>query len=241
MSTLKREDGRAFDELRPVKITRNYLKYPEGSVLIEAGDTRVICTATVEEKVPPHKKGTGSGWVTAEYAMLPRSTLERTPREGNSVTARGRTQEIRRLIGRALRAVVDLEALGERSILLDADVIQADGGTRTLSITGAFVALNDAVNKLLKDKKIKKSPLKKILAATSVGIIKNTPLLDLTYKEDVMAEVDMNVVMTEDGDFVEVQGTAEGRPFSKKALDALLKLAAKGINELIFLQRKVLR
>ena len=241
MPALKRPDGRQPDELRPVKITRNYLKYPEGSVLIEMGDTKVICTASIEERVPPHKKGTGSGWITAEYAMLPRATLERTPREGSPEIARGRTQEIRRLIGRSLRAVANLDLLGERTILLDADVIQADGGTRTAAITGSFVALMDAIGKLLIEGKIKKSPIKEFVAATSVGLISDVPCLDLSYSEDVSASVDMNVVMTEGGKFVEVQGTAEGEPFSKDILDSLLALAAKGIKELILIQRQVLR
>jgi ribonuclease PH len=234
---VKREDGRSDKEIRPIKIRRNYLKYPEGSVLIEMGNTKVICTASVGENVPFHKRGTGQGWVTAEYSMLPRATFERSSREHR---ARGRTQEIQRLIGRSLRAVVDLEKLGERSIVIDADVIQADGGTRTAAITGAMVALRDAVAYLLKKGAIKKDPIDQNLAAVSVGIVHGRPMIDLAYSEDFAAEVDMNVVMTESDGFVEVQGTAEGIPFSKKQLDDLLVLAKSGIQKLIKIQKEVL-
>ncbi len=237
---MKREDGRELSQLRPVKITRNYLKYPHGSVLIEAGETKIICTANIEENVPPHKKGTFSGWITAEYAMLPGATSERTPREHMHNRARGRTHEIQRLIGRVLRSVVNLDGLGERTIIIDADVIQADGGTRTTSITGSFVALYDAVNYLLKERKIKTNPIKEFVAAISVGEVDGSLLLDLTYSEDSRASVDMNIAMTESGKFVEIQGTAEGYPFTKDKLDKLLSLAGQGIKELIQIQRKVL-
>lgn len=237
---MKREDGRTEKEIRPVKIIRNYLKYPEGSVLIEMGNTKVICTASVAESVPAHKKGTGSGWVTAEYAMLPRATVERTSREHVHGRARGRTQEIQRLIGRALRAVFDLDKLGERNIYIDADVIQADGGTRTAAITGAWVALKDAVSYLLKNGTIVENPISENLAAVSVGIVNGTPMIDLNYNEDMAAEVDMNIVMTESGKFVEIQGTAESKPFSKDLLDQLLDLAHTGIQELIKKQKEVL-
>jgi ribonuclease PH len=235
---MKRDDGRSDRDLRPVKIKRNYLKYPEGSVLIEMGNTKVICTASVNENFPPFKKGTGEGWVTAEYAMLPRATTQRTTREHK---VRGRSQEIQRLIGRSLRAVVDLGKLGERSITIDADVIQADGGTRTAAITGAMVALRDAVSYLLKNGLIKKDPVEQDLAAVSVGIVQGRPMIDLAYSEDFAAEVDMNVVMTEAGGFVEVQGTAEGIPFSKQQLDDLLVLAKSGIQKLIKIQKEVLK
>jgi ribonuclease PH len=236
-----RADNRRADQIRPVKITRNYLKYPEGSVLIEMGDTRVVCAATVEDYLPPHKKGSGEGWVTAEYSMLPRATKQRTPREHVHGRVRGRTHEIQRLIGRSLRAIMDFRKLGERTITVDADVIQADGGTRTASITGCFIALYDAVQKLLRDGKIEKNPVKEFLAAISVGIVDETSLIDLNYEEDSKAEVDMNVVMTEAGNLVEVQGTAEGVPFSKKQLDQLLERAEEGIKDLIKMQKKVLK
>ncbi|HVN67310.1 MAG TPA: ribonuclease PH, partial [Candidatus Sulfotelmatobacter sp.] len=213
------------------------LKYPHGSVLIEAGNTKVICTAIVQEKVPDHKRGTGEGWVTAEYAMLPGSTTTRAQREKS---LKGRTAEIQRLIGRALRAVVDLKKLGERTIMIDTDVIQADGGTRTAAITGSFVALCDAVSWLKDRSLIEESPIKESLAAVSVGVIDGAPVVDLPYEEDARAEVDMNVVMTESGKMVEVQGTAEGEPFSKKMLDDLLVLAGKGIEKLIAAQKKAL-
>jgi len=235
---MKRADGRGPNELRPTKITRHYLKYPAGSVLIEMGNTKVICTATIQEKIPDHKRGSGSGWVTAEYAMIPGSTSDRINRETRGV--KGRTQEIQRLIGRSLRAVVDMKKLGERTILIDADVIQADGGTRTAAITGSFIALCDAVGSLLKTGKIDQDPIKEFLAAVSVGIIDGLPVVDLPYEEDSRAEVDMNIVMTESGRLVEVQGTAEGEPFSKKTLDQLVELAAKASARLIGLQKKSL-
>ena len=235
---MKRADKRTPNQLRKTKLTRDYLKYPAGSVLIEMGETKVICTASIQEKVPDHKRGSGSGWVTAEYAMLPGATSTRSNRE--NFKPKGRTQEIQRLIGRALRAVVDSKKLGERTILIDADVIQADGGTRTASITGCFVALHDAINVLLKNGKISENPIKQFVAAVSVGVVDGTPLLDLPYEEDFRAEVDMNVVMTENGELVEVQGTAESEPFSKKTLNQLVDLAEKGIEELIALQKKVL-
>jgi ribonuclease PH len=235
---MKRDDGRSDKELRPIKIKRNYLKYPEGSVLIEVGNTKIICTASVSESVPHYKKNSGEGWVTAEYAMLPRATNTRNNRERQP---RGRTQEIQRLIGRSLRAVVDLKLLGERTIQIDTDVIQADGGTRTAAITGAMVALQDAVDLLLKQGKIDKSPIECYLAAISVGIVHGRPMVDLAYSEDFIAETDMNVVMTEKGGFVEVQGTAEGIPFSKKQLDDLLAMAKNGIVKLISKQKEVLK
>ncbi len=228
-----RPSGRQPDELRSIKITRNYTKHAEGSVLIEFGDTKVICTATVEERVPRFIKGKGEGWITAEYGMLPRATGMRTRREASSGKQGGRTMEIQRLIGRSLRAVVDLRALGERTITVDCDVIQADGGTRTASITGGFVALADAVNYLLKKKRIKKNPLHGQIASISVGIYEGTPVLDLDYAEDSNAETDMNVVMNDGGAFIEVQGTAEGHAFRRNELDAMLELAEKGINDLI--------
>lgn len=233
-----RSDSRRSDQLRPVKITRNFIKYPAGSVLIECGDTKVICTAVVEESVPPHRKGTGGGWVTAEYSMLPASTEQRSRRETSKV--KGRTQEIQRLIGRCLRAVVDMNEMGERSVLIDADVIQADGGTRTAAITGAFVAMYDAFKKLVSEGKIKKIPVKDFIAATSVGIVGGQKMLDLKYDEDSKADVDMNIVMTGSGKIVEIQGTAEQDPFDKKTLDEMLALGEKGIKELIELQHKVL-
>ena len=236
---MQRVDKRKLDELRPIKITRGFTKHAEGSVLIEFGDTKVICTASVDESVPPHKRNSGEGWVTAEYSMLPRATNQRSSRETYKV--RGRTHEIQRLIGRSLRAVVDLSKLGERSITLDADVIQADGGTRTAAITGCFVALYDAVQKLIKDKKIHKSPIKEYLAAVSVGMIEGTPVVDLNYSEDSTADVDMNVVMTESGGMVEVQGTAEGKPFTREEMDKLIDKAKKGIEELIIHQKKAVK
>ncbi len=229
------------NELREVRITRNYTKHAEGSVLIECGDTKVICTASVEEKVPAFLKGKSQGWVTAEYGMLPRSTGARTQREAASGKQSGRTQEIQRLIGRALRAVVDLQKLGERTIQIDCDVIQADGGTRTASITGAFVALHDAVGKLLKQKIIASSPLTDFVAAISVGINQGKPVLDLDYQEDSNCDTDMNVVMTGSGGLIEVQGTAEGEPFTRKQMDALLELAQSGIRQLIAEQKAALK
>lgn len=235
-----RTDGRRADESRKIRITRNYLKYPDGSVLIECGDTKVICTAIVEESVPNHRKGSGGGWISAEYSMIPGSTAQRASRETHYGKVKGRTLEIQRLVGRALRAVVDLEAMGEISVLIDADVIQADGGTRTASTTGSFVALCDAFKKLLAEGKIKKNPIKEFLAATSVGVVGGNKYLDLNYEEDSKAEVDMNIIMTESGKFVEVQGTAEQSPFAKKTLDELIDLGAKGIKEIIAIQHKVL-
>jgi ribonuclease PH len=235
-----RSSQRLADALRSVRITRNYTRHAEGSVLIEFGDTKVICTASVDETVPGFLKGKGQGWVTAEYGMLPRSTHSRMRREAASGKQSGRTQEIQRLIGRSLRAVVDLAKLGERQIQIDCDVIQADGGTRTASITGAYIALADAINGLLAAGKLSENPLRQHVAAISVGIVDGVPLLDLDYEEDSGCETDMNVVMTGDGHFVEVQGTAEGVPFSRTEMDALLQLAEKGIAELVALQREAL-
>jgi len=235
-----RLDGRKSHELRKITITRNYLKYPDGSVLIECGDTKVICTAIVEESVPKHRKGSGGGWISAEYSMIPGSTAERASRETHHGKVKGRSLEIQRLVGRALRAVVDLEAMGEISVLIDADVIQADGGTRTASITGSFVALYDSFSKLIAEGKIKKNPIKEFLGAISVGVVAGNKYLDLNYEEDSRAEVDMNVIMTESGKFVEVQGTAELEPFSKKTLDELLDLGSAGVKDIITFQHKVL-
>lgn len=232
-----RRDGRGADKIRKVQINRNYNKYAEGSCLIELGSTRVICTASIEESVPPFLKGTGTGWVTAEYGMLPRSCLSRIPRNKDS----GRTYEIQRLVGRSLRAVTDTRPIGERTIWLDCDVIQADGGTRAASITGSFIALVDAMNKLKKDKVISMIPIKDYVAAVSVGILNAEPLLDLAYDEDSRAEVDMNIVMTSKGEFIEIQGTAERRTFNKEQMDKLLLLAKKGIEELIDVQRNLLK
>ncbi len=234
-----RPDGRRNDELRKVNITRNYIKNAEGSVLICFGDTKVICTATIEEKVPPFLKDQKKGWITAEYGMLPRSTQTRVMREAVTGRIGGRTHEIQRLIGRALRSVVNLELLGERTVWIDCDVIQADGGTRTAAITGAYICLADALNHALRNGLIERTPLKDYLAAVSVGIVNGQPLLDLCYAEDSIAEVDMNVVMTGEGKFVEVQGTAEGMPFDRSALNKLLDLAEKGIKQLIALQKSV--
>ncbi|AWI54333.1 ribonuclease PH [Aquabacterium olei] len=236
----QRPHGRAADALRPLTITRGYTRHAEGSVLICFGDTKVLCTASVEEKVPPHKRGSGEGWVTAEYGMLPRSTHTRSDREAARGKQSGRTQEIQRLIGRSLRAVVDLAKLGERSIVLDCDVIQADGGTRTAAITGAYVALMDAVNGLLASGKVVDNPVRQPVAAISVGIVEGTPLLDLEYIEDSACDTDMNVVMTGASHFVEVQGTAEGVAFTRAEMDQLLALADKGIRELIAAQAAAL-
>jgi ribonuclease PH len=240
MTEFVRSGGRAADQLRPVRITRGYTIHAEGSVLIEFGQTRVLCTASVEEKVPPHKRGSGEGWVTAEYGMLPRATHTRSDREAARGKQSGRTQEIQRLIGRSMRAVFDLSALGERTIHLDCDVLQADGGTRTAAITGAFVAAQDAVDKLLAEGRIAASPIRGHVAAISVGIVQGTPLLDLEYTEDSACDTDMNVVMTGAGHFVEVQGTAEGAAFSREEMNQLLGLAEKGISELIALQTQAL-
>ena len=236
MTEFVRSGGRAANALRPVRFTRGYTIHAEGSVLVEFGHTRVLCTASVEDKVPPHKRGSGEGWVTAEYGMLPRATHTRGDREAARGKQSGRTQEIQRLIGRSLRAVFDLKKLGERTIHLDCDVIQADGGTRTAAITGAFVAAQDAVNQLLASGKLSESPIIDHVAAISVGMVQGTPLLDLEYTEDVSCDTDMNVIMTGAGNFVEVQGTAEGAAFSRKEMDALLALAEKGIRELVLLQ-----
>jgi ribonuclease PH len=236
----QRTADRAADGLRPVSITRHYTKHAEGSVLVAFGDTRVLCTASVEDKVPPHKKGSGQGWVTAEYGMLPRATHTRSDREAARGKQSGRTQEIQRLIGRSLRAVFDLSALGERTIQLDCDVLQADGGTRTAAITGAWVAAHDAVSWLLAQGKLAASPITDAVAAVSVGLVDGVPLLDLEYGEDVACGTDMNVVMTGSGGFVEVQGTAEGVPFRRSELDALLALADAGIRQLVDRQRRSL-
>ncbi len=240
MSDYQRSGGRAADQMRPIRLTRGYTVHAEGSVLVEFGATRVLCTASVEEKVPGHKRGSGEGWVTAEYGMLPRATHTRSDREAARGKQSGRTQEIQRLIGRSLRSVFDLKALGERTIQLDCDVLQADGGTRTASITGAFVAAHDAVRHLLAQGKLQASPIISPVAAISVGILEGTPLLDLEYTEDAACDTDMNVVMTGVGHFVELQGTAEGAAFSRRDLDALLALAEKGIGELIAIQRQCL-
>ena len=235
-----RPGGRAPDQLRPIRITRGYTIHAEGSVLIEFGNTKVLCTASVEEKVPPHKRGSGEGWVTAEYGMLPRATHTRSDREAARGKQSGRTQEIQRLIGRSLRAVFDLKALGERTIQLDCDVLQADGGTRTAAITGAFVAAQDAVSRLLGEGKLAVSPILGPVAAISVGILQGVPVLDLEYVEDVSCDTDMNVVMTGAGHYVEVQGTAEGAAFTRAEMDELLRLAEKGIAELVLLQQEAL-
>ncbi len=236
---MPRIDGRTPNQLRKIKVTKNYTKYAEGSCLIEFGDTRVLCTATVEEGVPTFLKNSGTGWVTAEYGMLPRSSTTRIPRERDKTS--GRTHEIQRLIGRSLRAVVDMAKLGERTIKIDCDVIQADGGTRTASITGGFIALAEALIKIKKDGKIEEVPMNDYIAAVSVGIYNGQILLDLNYEEDSKAEMDMNVVMVGCGDFVEIQGTAERKPFSKAQADELLKLAKKGIYQLFEIQKKNLR
>ena len=241
MTQFVRSGDRAANALRPVRFTRGYTIHAEGSVLIEFGHTRVLCTASVEDKVPPHKRGSGEGWVTAEYGMLPRATHTRGDREAARGKQSGRTQEIQRLIGRSMRAVFDLKKLGERTIHLDCDVIQADGGTRTAAITGAFVAAQDAVNQLLASGKLTESPIIDHVAAISVGMVNGTPLLDLEYTEDVSCDTDMNVVMTGAGNFVEVQGTAEGAAFSRKEMDALLVLAEKGISELVVMQKSALQ
>jgi ribonuclease PH len=239
-TTFERSAGRAADALRPLTIQRGFTRHAEGSVLIAFGDTQVLCTASVEEKVPPHKRGSGEGWVTAEYGMLPRATHTRGDREAARGKQSGRTQEIQRLIGRSLRAVFDLKALGERTITLDCDVIQADGGTRTAAITGAFVAAHDAVATLLKGGKLAASPISDHVAAISVGLVQGVPLLDLEYTEDSACDTDMNVVMTGAGHFVEVQGTAEGAAFTRAQMDALLGLAVSGIADLVAEQKAAL-
>lgn len=235
-----RTDGRTPADLRPVKVTRGYLKFAEGSVLIEMGDTKIICAATVEERVPPFLAGKGKGWMTAEYAMLPRSSQRRIQRESSAGKVGGRTHEIQRLIGRSLRAVTDLSALGERTIYIDCDVIQADGGTRTASITGAYIAVYETLEALVKKGVISSMPVLDSVAAVSVGIVGGRALLDLNYEEDSTAEVDMNIIMTGSGKFVEVQGTAETEPFSKESLAELISLASKGISELASIQKNSL-
>jgi len=237
---MSRPGERKNDELRPVQMTPGFVKNPDGSVLIQTGNTMVLCTAMVEEKVPPFLKGSGKGWVTAEYSLLPASTDTRSSREASKGKITGRTSEIQRLIGRSLRAVIDFQALGERTIWLDCDVLQADGGTRTASITGSYVALSLAVQKLIASGTLAQNPIIDYLAATSVGIVNGIPVLDLEYVEDSAAEVDMNVVMTGRGEFVEIQGTAEGKPFSRAEMDQLLQLAEKGIRELISIQKNIL-
>ena len=238
---MQRPSGRRHDELRPVRLTRNYTKHAEGAVLVEFGDTKVICTASVDEKVPPFLRGKGQGWVTAEYGMLPRSTNTRSDREAARGKQSGRTQEIQRLIGRSLRSVVDLIALGERTLQIDCDVIQADGGTRTAAITGGFVAAYDAIRWLRERGMIETLPVLDFVAAVSVGVFQGVPLLDLDYVEDSACETDMNVVMTGGGGFVEVQGTAEGKPFTREQMDSLLELARQGVRSLIAAQKNALQ
>lgn len=238
MSTTNRPSNRANNQLRPIEIIRHYTKHAEGSVLVKFGDTHVLCTASVEERVPGFLKGQGQGWVTAEYGMLPRSTGSRMQREAARGKQSGRTQEIQRLIGRSLRAVIDLEKLGERTIHFDCDVIQADGGTRTASITGAYVAMVDAINYCIENKLLETSPLTQAVAAISVGVYKGQPVLDLDYIEDSDCDTDMNFVMTSDGGFVEIQGTAEGEPFSRDTMNAMTDLAEQGITQLLALQKE---
>ena len=235
-----RPSGRQPDQIRPVRFTRHFTRHAEGSVLVEFGDTRVLCTATVETRVPPFLKGKGRGWVTAEYGMLPRATHDRMVRESARGKQGGRTLEIQRLVGRALRAVVDLEAMGERQIIIDCDVLQADGGTRTAAISGGYVALHDAVSHCLKNGILRKNPLHGQLAAVSVGIFNGVPVLDLDYDEDSQAETDMNLVMNEAGGVIEIQGTAEGHAFRRDELDAMLDLGEKGIREIILKQQETL-
>ena len=237
---MKRADGRAWDELRPIKIITGFQSFAEGSALIELGKTRVLCSVSVEDRVPNFLKGGGSGWITAEYSMLPRSTVSRTPRDSSQGKVAGRNQEIQRLIGRSLRAVADLTALGERTLIVDCDVLQADGGTRTAAITGGYVALYQAMQTLANMGILSSIPLKSAVAATSVGIVHDYRLLDLCYDEDFNATADFNVVMTSEGEFVEVQGTAEGKPFTKETIDLLLSLAEKGIRELFQIQQAAL-
>ncbi|MGH2733106.1 MAG: ribonuclease PH [Actinomycetota bacterium] len=238
---MKRDDGREPDQLRPLRATMGYLEFAEGSVLFEAGRTRVLVAASVEERVPDFLRGTGKGWVSAEYSMLPRATEVRTPREVNRGRPGGRTQEIQRLIGRSLRAVCDLKALGEHTIWIDCDVLQADGGTRTASISAGYLALAEACRRLLGEGRIRVSPIREEVAAVSVGIVDGIPCLDLCYVEDSAAQVDMNLVMTSSDRFVEVQGTAEGQPFTQEELQGLLELGRKGIGEIMELQRRLLR
>jgi ribonuclease PH len=238
---LKRGDGRSLEQLRQIKITPSYLKYPEGSVLIEVGNTHVLCAVTLEERVPPFLKGTGKGWVTAEYSMLPRATLSRTQRDSSRGHVNGRSQEIQRLIGRSLRAVTDMAALGERNLIVDCDVIQADGGTRCASITGAYVALYQAMNNMKSMGLISTMPLKNAVAATSVGMVRGNLMLDLCYDEDSQAEVDCNVVMTDQGNFVELQATAENKAFSKEDLNGMLSYAEAGIKQLFEIQQAAIK
>ncbi len=240
MAPVSRIDGRETGQLRPVEIRRNYLRHAEGSALIVMGGTTVLCSASVDESVPPFLKGRGKGWVTAEYGMLPRSTNTRVSRDGRRGNVSGRTQEIQRLIGRSLRAIFDLDSLGERSILIDCDVIEADGGTRTASITGSFVALCDAVTWLTEQGLLDTNPIRDAVAAISVGVIGGVPMLDLCYDEDSTADVDMNLVMTGGGDLVEIQGTAEHHPFSTDQLSAMLDIGRRGVNQLIDLQKQAL-
>jgi len=240
MSSVNRPSNRENNQLRQVEIIRHYTKHAEGSVLVKFGDTHVLCTASVEEKVPGFLKGQGQGWVTAEYGMLPRSTGSRMQREAARGKQSGRTQEIQRLIGRSLRAVIDLTKLGERTIHFDCDVIQADGGTRTASITGAYVAMHDAITYLLNNNLLTESPLTNAVAAISVGVYKGTPVLDLDYIEDSDCDTDMNIVMTSSGGFVEIQGTAEGEPFSRDTMNAMTDLAEHGIKQLLTLQKQAL-
>ncbi len=235
-----RPSKRANDQLREISFTRNFTRHAEGSVLVAFGETKVICNASIEDRVPPFLKGKGAGWVTAEYSMLPRATNTRSRREVTAGKQSGRSMEIQRLIGRSLRAIIDLDALGEKTITIDCDVIQADGGTRTASITGAYVALSDAINTLLKNKGIKKNPLHGQVAAISVGIYNGEPVLDLDYAEDSNAETDMNIVMNEAGGFIEVQGTAEGHAFREEELQAMLALARKGVSEIVQAQQDAL-
>ncbi len=237
---MPRVDGRRDDELRPLSLVPNYLEYAEGSVLLTMGSTRVLCAATIEERVPPWMQGSGRGWVTGEYALLPRSTQTRTPRESDAGKLQGRTQEIRRLIGRSLRAAVNLELLGERMCIVDCDVIQADGGTRTAAVTGGYVALAIALRKLIAQGLVPPEVLRTAVAAVSVGIVDGVPMLDLCYAEDSRADADINVVMTSEGHYIEVQGTAEGAPFTREALNGLLDLAARGIAQLLARQRALL-
>ncbi|HSN58406.1 MAG TPA: ribonuclease PH [Clostridiaceae bacterium] len=236
-----RINGRKFDQARPIAITRSYTKYAEGSVLIEAGETKVICTASIEEKVPFFLKGKGEGWITCEYNMIPRATHSRKPRDISRLKMDGRTMEIQRLIGRALRSVVDLKAIGERTIWIDCDVIQADGGTRTASITGAFVALVDAVNKIHRQTPFSVYPIREFVSAISVGVVSGETLVDLCYEEDSKAKVDMNIIMTDSGEFVEIQGTGEESPFSRAELNELLELGEKGIKQVIQAQKDSLK
>ena len=237
---MKRIDGRAYDELRPIKITPGFQKFAEGSALIEVGKTRVLCSASVEERIPNFLRGSGTGWVTAEYAMLPRATTSRNPRDSVRGRIGGRNQEIQRFIGRSLCSVIDLEALGERTITIDCDVLQADGGTRTAAVTGSYIALHQALQTLVNMGVVSTNPLKSAVAATSVGILRSYMLLDLCYDEDFAVSVDFNVVMTSRGEFAEVQGTAEGKPFARREIDDLLALAEKGINQLFKIQQATL-